>query len=133
MKYDIFITAQECKRIRVTLRGDALAKKGEHQGIYLKTKIYNGRPSWTMPDTVPRYKRKAIWWSSYKFWAIGDYYYTGSYAGAINTCDPISAKCPPTIGPPYVAGLVWAYHYFDGSWKETTNEVIVRCITLNGK
>ena len=97
--------------------------------------MYNGRPSWTMADTVPRYKRKAIWWSSYKFWAIGDYYYRGSNTyGSIKTCDPIAGHCPPTNGPPYVPGIVWEFSYnYTGSWKETTTEVIVECIRLIGK
>ena len=96
--------------------------------------MYNGRPSWTMADTVPSVNRKAIWWSSYKFWAIGDFYYTGGYQGSIQTCVPTAGKCPPTNGPPYVAGIVW--EYYDGVfWKETTNEVIVECVDigLNGK
>ena len=95
--------------------------------------MYNGRPSWTMADSVPRYKRKAIWWSQYKFWAIGDFYYTGSSTGgSIDTCYPTAGTCPPTNGPPYTAGIVW--QYYDGVyWKETTTEVIVECIRCIGK
>ena len=94
-----------------------------------------------MADTVPTYKRKAIWWSSYKFWAIGDYYYTGSYLGSIKTCSPqdeaAQDDCPQVSGPPYqTSGLrsnVWEFKRRGEGWKKTKNEVIVECKRLNGK
>ena len=84
-----------------------------------------------MADTVPKSKRKAIWWSSEKNWAIDDYYYTGSRGyGSIKTCTPIDGHCPPVTGPPYGKGYVWEYYYSGGNWKETTDEVIVDCISF---
>ena len=64
-------TCEDDTLIRITLTGAAFSAQGRRvQGIYLKSKEVNGKPSWIM--TSPR---QALWWyndGSTGSWMVGD-------------------------------------------------------------
>ena len=64
-------TCEDDTLIRIALSGAAFSAQGHRvQGIYLKSKEVNGKPSWIM--TSPR---QALWWyngDSTGSWVVGD-------------------------------------------------------------
>ena len=73
-------TCEDDTLIRITLSGAAFSAQGRRvQGIYLKSKEVNGKPSWIM--TSPR---QALWWyngGSTGSWMVGDVQQIGSKFG----------------------------------------------------